>query len=345
LEKLRVDFYESGDGETIIITFPGGGLGIVDAHPSPSRSRPDILSLTKGKTIHFACLTHPHADHGVDLIPLLESHPDIRSFWHTASPLDAFIFWTTETTNYPSPVHQFAHDLRKGWADFLTDLYGAVARRDDIQPHLLQSNLLPAVIDGVEIHCLSPDEAIRNKFERVYRSRVSGERAALPNPNSLSAILALRWGSSVALLGGDARKENWDTAHAHHHHRKLPKAIVFKVPHHGARNAMNWQAANYLDLCARAPNARAVLFAGDADHPDADVYRKLRAQTDLLCLANGLAGAQGEMNPLQINLPGARAARGPRVCNPVVSIELDDKGNSTLLTGNNCEACPAHLVP
>ena len=200
----------------------------------------------------------------------------IRSFWHTASPLDAFIFWTTETTNYPSPVHQFAHDLRKGWADFLTDLYGAAARRDEIQPHLLQSNLLPAVIDGVEIHCLSPDEAIRNKFERVYRSRVSGERAALPNPNSLSAILALRWGSSVALLGGDALKENWDSAHGHYHRRHLPKAIVFKVPHHGARNAMNWQAASYLDLCARGPSARAVLFAGDADHPDADVYRKLR---------------------------------------------------------------------
>ena len=105
------------------------------------------------------------------------------------------------------------------------------------------------------------------------------------------------------------------------------------------------RSVSYLDLCARAPNARAILFAGDADHPDADVYRKLRAQTDLLCLANGLAGAQGEIYPLQINLPGARAARRPRICNPVVSIELDNKGNSTLLAGNNCEACPAHLVP
>jgi hypothetical protein len=345
LEKLRLDFYESGDGETTIITFPGGGLGIVDAHPSPSHSRSDILSLTKGKTIHFACLTHPHADHGVDLIPLLESHPNIRSFWHTASPVDAFIFWTTETTNYPSPVRQFAHDLRKGWADFLTDLYGAAAQRDEIQPHLLQSNHQPVMIEGVEIHCLSPDESVRNKFERVYRNRVSGKQAALPDPNSLSAILALRWGAGLVLLGGDALKENWDSAHGHHHRRQLPKATVFKVPHHGARNAMNWKAANYLDLCARDPRAKAVLFAGDADHPDADVYRKLRARTEVFCLANGLAGAEGEMNPLQINLPGARTVRRPRTCNPVVSIELDQNGNSSLLAGNNCEACPAHLAP
>lgn len=345
MEKLRLDFYESGDGETTIITFPGGGLGVVDAHPSPSHSRSDILSLTKGKTIHFACLTHPHADHGVDLIPLLESHPNIRSFWHTASPVDAFIFWTTETTNYPSPVRQFAHDLRKGWADFLTDLYGAAAQRDEIQPHLLQSNQQPVMIEGVEIHCLSPDESIRNKFERVYRNRVSGKQAALPDPNSLSAILALRWGAGLVLLGGDALKENWDSAHGHHHRRQLPKATVFKVPHHGARNAMNWKAANYLDLCARDRRAKAVLFAGDADHPDADVYRKLRARTEVFCLANGLAGAEGETNPLQINLPGARTVRRPRTCNPVVSIELDQDGNSSLLAGNNCEACPANLAP
>jgi hypothetical protein len=343
LEKLRIDFYESGDGETTIITFPQGGLGIVDAHPSPSQSRSDILSLCAGKTVHFACLTHPHADHGVDLIPLLESHPDVRSFWHSASSLDAFFFWITETTNYPSAVQNFARDMRKGWAEFLTDLYGALARRENIQYHLLQSNQQPVSIDGVEIHCLGPDEALRNKFERVYRRRASGERTGLPDPNLLSVVLAVQWKSSLVLLGSDALKETWDSAYNHHRRRKLPKAILLKVPHHGARNAMNWQRTSYLDFCSRNPKAKSVLFAGDAEHPEEEVYRKLRERTDVFCLTNGLAGAVGEVNPLGINMPTARAVRRPRICNPVVSIEIDPHSNLNVLAGINCTACPAHL--
>jgi len=77
---LKLDFYESGEGETIVLTFPSGGLGIVDAHPSSSTSRQEILQITRGKTIHFVCLTHPHKDHGADLIPILEQHPDIKAF-------------------------------------------------------------------------------------------------------------------------------------------------------------------------------------------------------------------------------------------------------------------------
>jgi len=120
---------------------------------------------------------------------------------------------------------------------------------------------------------------------------------------------------------------------------------VLKVPHHGARNAMNWKQGTYLDLCSGNPRAKAVLFAGDAAHPDPDVYRRLRVRTDVFCLANGLAGAEGETNPLRLNLPGARAVRKPKICNPVVSIELDQHGNNTLLAGVSCEACPAHLAP
>jgi len=64
------------------ITFPSGGIAIVDAHPSPTASRPDILELIRDKAIHFACLTHPHADHGRDLVDIIrESDPTV--LWHT----------------------------------------------------------------------------------------------------------------------------------------------------------------------------------------------------------------------------------------------------------------------
>ena len=75
--NLKIDFYESADGEQIILEFPDGGLGVVDAHPSAQNSRPSILRLVAGRKIHFVCLTHPHADHGIDLIPILQQHKPI----------------------------------------------------------------------------------------------------------------------------------------------------------------------------------------------------------------------------------------------------------------------------
>lgn len=55
---LKFDFYESGVGETIIVTFPNGGIGVIDAHPSPTSSRPAILEIVGKRQIHFICLTH-----------------------------------------------------------------------------------------------------------------------------------------------------------------------------------------------------------------------------------------------------------------------------------------------
>src|SRR5437016_6343827 len=92
LPKLRVDFYESGIGETILVTFPSGGLGLIDAHPSSLATRPEILEIIKGKKLHFVCLTHPHADHGEDLVSVLEQHADIEEFWHTIFDVPAFIY-------------------------------------------------------------------------------------------------------------------------------------------------------------------------------------------------------------------------------------------------------------
>src|SRR6267142_1579356 len=126
LAKLRIDFYESGIGDTIIVTFPSGGIGLIDAHPSQYTHRPDIHQLVVGRKLLFVCLTHPHADHGVDLIPVLERHPEIDEFWSTIFEIPAFIFGVEQTVNFPSPVQQFAAKMNQDWGEFLVYLFGAV---------------------------------------------------------------------------------------------------------------------------------------------------------------------------------------------------------------------------
>lgn len=342
LDKLKVDFYESGIGDTIAITFPSGDLGLVDAHPSQYGHRPGIRELVEGRKLLFVCLSHPHADHGVDLVPVLQDHPDVLEFWHTIFDIPAFIYGVEQTVSFPSPVREYAAKMNQDWGEFLIDLYAAVGKRK-IPRHLLRSCSREKIFDGVEVHCLGPDESIQNSFSDAYTKKLTETDVVVPDPNLLSAILALKFGQSLVLLGADALKKNWDSAVKHHQSLKLPKACVLKVPHHGAKNALNLKrgrhATSYLDICSHQPNAKSVLFAGDAKHPDATVYEKLQSRTDVYCLSNGRKPPRANTNPLALQIPGARAVYPAPICNPQVSFELDDAGNVTVLAGSGCERC------
>jgi hypothetical protein len=344
---LKIDFYESGDGETIILTFPSGGMGIVDAHPSSHAGRPNILELVRGRVLHFVCLTHPHRDHGLDLVRILQMHPDIQAFWHTVSDVDVMVFTQQDAMNYPnypSACREAVLQLKRGWAEFMVDLYGAVAERQ-IPRHQLRSDMRMRTIDGVDIYVLSPEEAIKDRFVNAYRKRLKDFKANLPDPNLLSAVLAVEYGGVVVLLGADALKDNWRSATRLYLDYKLPKAMVLKVPHHGASNALQVSPTrhehNYLDICSHQPPAKSVLFAGDARHPDPDLFRRLRARTDVTCISNGLRNMPRKANPLNINIPGAHAASMPPMCNMLVSVSIEADGTLCQTAGTCSKDCAA----
>ncbi len=338
---LTIDFFESGVGETIRITFPDGGLGIVDAHPSGSGHRPPILGLVKDRPLHFVCLTHPHADHGRDLIPILEHHPSIASFWHTLSDVSVFVFSAGQIPNFRSPIREAVRRFHEGWGRFLTEIYGNVGKRK-IPHHKLRADLESTEIAGVKIHFLSPEESIQNRFTEAYREIAEETRKNFPDPNFLSAILALEYAGRTVLLGADARKVNWKSAAKKYRRLNLEKATILKVPHHGAANAMGFQKkeTSYLDLCSH--ETVSVLFAGDVAHPDSRVEEKIKAKTELACLVNGLHGAgRVNTNPLGLMIPGAKAvARSIPPCQPVISFRIDPDGTVTQTAGHRCDTCP-----
>jgi hypothetical protein len=344
LANLKLDFFESAQGETILIEFPDGGLGLVDAHPPRNNSRPDILTLIAGRRLHFVCLTHPHADHGIDLIPVLQRQKDIAEFWHTSPDTSSFVFFcATQRWNYPSPVRDFVNRFWNGWADFLLDLYSSVGVIPERRFH---SRVQPTEIAGVEIWCLGPDEQVANEFVNAYKVRASGKAKWLPDPNFLSAIFALKYGDTVIILGADALKQNWKDAITIHRKYALPLATVLKVPHHGASNALELaqKRDNYLDLCVKDGSGISVLFAGDANHPTKVVFSELRRRTELVCVSNGLKGAVGPANPLGIDIPGARVERSSYICNPQISIEVNPAGKVSIIKGACCEVCKVTRV-
>jgi hypothetical protein len=246
--------------------------------------------------------------------------------------------------NYPSPVQGIVRRMQQARAEFLVDLFGAVAERD-IPLHRLRDDLRPAEIDGVRVHCLGPAEQVQNQFVTAWRNhlRAAPPRKPLPDPNLLSAILLFEYAGTTVLLGGDALKRNWTDAAPVFRAAGTPKARLLKVPHHGAANAYLPHArareANYLDLCSKAPPPAAVLFAGHSCHPDPAVFAALRRETRLVCLANGLAGRRRSLNPLGITMPGAMAASPSTVCNPVVTFEVDPDGGVAQAQGKCCGYC------
>lgn len=328
----------------------------MDAHPSPSKSRPGILEIIGERALHFVCLTHPHADHGVDLVPLLQAPQKPDEFWHTTSEINPFIYRLGESkgyaapkaVNFPSDLGGWARKMSEDWANFHIDIFGTVAERD-IPQRRLSGDSEPVTIDGVEVHVLSPEQRIHDRFFKYWMQKANDPRVEPPDRNALSAILALHFGESVVLLGADALQENWSDAADRYRKRKLPKAIVLKVPHHGARNAIELhphsKKSTYFDLCRHDADFKchAVLFAGDSRHPDRKVQEKLRTRTRLFCLSNGIASAPTVANPLGIEIEGARAVRrNIPVCNPVVSFEILKAGEVKVLAGGSCEECP-HL--
>ncbi|HEY5778132.1 MAG TPA: hypothetical protein VIT00_05310 [Terrimicrobiaceae bacterium] len=266
----------------------------------------------------------------------------VKSFWHTISELNVFFFGLTQTLNSPGPLREVINRFRTGWASFLVDLFNA-ATVADIPLHQLRADIEPTNIDGVSIFCLSPEEELQRAFTKAYQRLSVGEAVRHPDPNRLSAILAFLYGSSVVLLGADALKLNWQTAATRYRKHGLPKAVLLKVPHHGASNAFLRHPrpgeSNYLDLVAKE-GGHAVLFAGDAEHPDGDVYDALRAQTEVRCLSNGTREALPEIDPLRLGVIGGRSAEVPsRICNQVVSFQIDESAKLIVPVGRTCGSC------
>lgn len=338
--KLTIDFFESGIGETVRITFPDGGIGIVDAHPSQTGTRPPIEQLVAGRKIHFVCLTHPHADHGIDLIPILRDHPDISSFWHTLSAIDVFVFAEAgQIPNYRSPIREAVAEFQGKWGRFLTRIYGHAGERE-LPHHNLRADLESIDIAGVRIHFLGPEEHEQNRFTAAYRDLARGQRKGFPDPNALSAILALEYGGAVVLLGADGLKKNWEAAIRKYRRLGLPEAAILKVPHHGASNAFEFSKGkhSYLDLCSA--DAIAVLFAGDVNHPEPRVDERLRARTKPACLANGLHVSRLPNNPLGLSLPGAIAVAQPvKPCQDQIAVEIGADGKLAHTVGHTCDTC------
>lgn len=328
---LRFSFLESGRGETILIDFPDGQKAIVDCCTSTTGCRLNIeTELVSGdRRVVFICLTHPHLDHGKDIPAVLDAC-SVKELWHSLPDVVPFIYWISEAPTFKSSVHNLANRFRVSQADFIAKIWRQ-ALEQDIEIKSFDASRKQEEIGGVRIHFLGPARKVAQaEFNRIKKA-INQVTKTVADLNNFSLVLAFEYGGRVVLLCADALRDTWKDALRELERAKIPKASVVKIPHHGATNAFYLKPRyrhelNCWDLCEEKPLA--VLFAGDAIHPDPDVLEEIQKRAHLFSLFD-TGPIAGDNNPLDLETFGAEAVttrrRQLRHCRVIVDIDSAGK--------------------
>lgn len=328
---LSFDFYESGRGETTIVTFPDNSIGIIDAHPSSNGNRPNILSLIQDKTIRFICLTHPHDDHYLDLPAVFSQNPPLE-FWHTIPDVKAFFYSLGQYNEFNAQTDSLMAKLLTRRAEPLINIFFK-CKQDKIEQLNLTDKLAPIDICNVKITILAPQNSTISNYKYELANHANNRRKDMPDPNDISAALAFEYAGKTFIHGGDVLAKQWHGIISRAQNQNFPAASIFKVPHHGAKNALDMvhTSENYMQLFA---NEVSTITFGNSTHPDIDVFRLLNSKSkDMYFLINKFALA----NPL--NIPDACCQSQPHICNSIVRVEINNEGMISITLGKGCRSC------
>ena len=328
---LSFDFYESGRGETTVVTFPDKSIGIIDAFPSLANTRPDIASLIHGKKIRFICLTHPHDDHYLDLPIVFDQNPP-DEFWHTIPDSRAFFYSIGQYKAFESSTDSIMAKFLTKKAKPLIDIF-ATCSKNHIEQVKLTDRTSPIKICDTTITFLAPINNTVSKYQYELTNYAQNIKKEIPDANIISAAIAFEYAGITFIHGGDVLAKQWHDIVSRIHGRDLPSASIFKIPHHGAKNAIDLSnpSEGYPHLFA--DDVTTITF-GNSTHPDIDVFRLINTKAkDMYFLINRFSSS----NPL--NIPDAFLRSEPSICNNIVCIEINDDSTLSFKLGKGCRSC------
>lgn len=260
-----------GFGETVVIQFPDGSVGVIDPfsgrafnannnsteHPI-IRFLEDYLQIS---SIRFVLSTHPHADHCLGTAHFLN---------HFSSKIEKYYkpvgFDTLETRKYlrvlkdlsvkentesaaEIPVGSILKEIKSiiEWCESnstKTD-YVKSGMPISLDQNLTMYFLAPIYKDLIEL-----ESALNNAFQSA---NVDDTGSIILDPenfpsnfnwNKISAIVLLQWNSEQYLFCGDAETDTWDEIiQGDYFTQNVLKDNVYwiKIGHHGSQNGYNVQ--------------------------------------------------------------------------------------------------------
>lgn len=247
--ELEISIFGSGVGESLAIHIGGGYWILVDSCYFPRTVLPASLKylydlkVDVENSVLLVVASHWHRDHirGMDVILEQCKH---AQFAVTGAINGEFadLVKLYEKSSLPQSA---TSDISKVFAVLEKHKQDRVKPKYAISDRPLLRKTINRQIDPTEIivHSLSPsDDAIGKAFAKLHKKLSSGNPAHELRPdNHVSVALWLEVANNYILLGGDLECTNdpgtgWSAILE----RSLvasSKAQVFKVPHHGSKNA------------------------------------------------------------------------------------------------------------
>lgn len=304
-DELEISIIGPGRGESVIVHLGDNEWCVVDSCLARDTRQPVALEYLRGfgnraeENIKLIIATHWHDDHIQGLSSLLASTPNAH--FGCSAALDTLNFATLvevakESTQGGSGVDEFKTIL---------DILKARGETAGIPQHLVSPSLaienrclimLPS--DGrsfqASVTALSPsDGTVKRAFSdiAIWLPRAGDAQRRIPNqsPNKTSVALWIVAGDRRALLGADLEHtanegEGWRAVLASR--QDVNAANIFKVPHHGSRNADCPEV--WTQLLYENPISIVTPFTSGTGLPRASDLRRLAGRTShLYCTVQG----------------------------------------------------------
>ncbi len=237
-DEFELTLFGPGYGESIALHIGNGNWVIVDSHLTPGDvpSAAQYLKSIGVEPAEAVCLivaTHWHDDHIRGIADLLEMCPKAKFCCAN----------TLVKTEFVAAVEALEKRHLTVIGSGAREIYRVFEHLEakKAKPTLATENRRIFNRDGCQIWSLSPSDKVFLQFLASIRNLFPGKgqiksRVPYPSPNQASVVLWVEIGGVIALLGSDLEKRGWIEI-LQSTDRPDGKASVFKIPHHGSRNA------------------------------------------------------------------------------------------------------------
>jgi beta-lactamase superfamily II metal-dependent hydrolase len=247
---LELHVLSAGVGESIVLHLPNGEWGVVDCYASSvdDADTNAAIHFLKQRGVHrleFLCLTHPHDDHYRGMSHFFDLF-DVRYFWRFGGMPGEKLANLAIQIEGSALVARDSHAV-EAVNDFQRTLNRVTALRKarslrvkhmiDIQSLYPEPSSETAPFQVLSIAASTNqvetfEEGLKACFTKQGKLRKKGPKL---DPNTVSAALLIRFGSTVIILGGDVEKQGWVETVRLLGEDKLAAHAV-KVSHHGSPN-------------------------------------------------------------------------------------------------------------
>ena len=236
--EFELTLFGPGYGESIVIHIGDGNWVVVDSNLAPN-DMPQATDYLKSigvdpcKSVCLIVATHWHDDHIRGIANILETCTNAEfccSSYLTRQEFMAVV--DALESRHLTTAGSGAREIHR--------VYKYLEGTDKkLKPALANRRIFSR--NACEIWTLSPGDKLHTSFIRSIGSLFPGENEEKsqvrdPSPNEYSVTLWVEIDDIVVLLGADLERKGWNEI-LQSDERPNRKAFIFKVPHHGSKNA------------------------------------------------------------------------------------------------------------